>query len=221
MIVREIKGRPKFESGKFLGYLLWKQSDGFHLRWTTKGKKPHSFQGRIVYHNKLRITRKFMPRTGLKVYEVAENMIYWNSIEERKTSGIDFFTPGNFTLELRIDEKKIKPKMIILGSQMKNPKSNPFIIIQMTEEKISEKEIKRMLGIKIKEPLKEIEPKAIYEPVYQRELEPVYEPEPEPVYEPEPEPVYEPEPEPVYEPEPEPVYEPEPEPVYEPEPEPV
>ena len=39
MNVKEIKGHINFSSGQFLGYVLWKQSDGFHLRWTTKGKK--------------------------------------------------------------------------------------------------------------------------------------------------------------------------------------
>ena len=58
MNVRELKGRTKFESGKFLGYVLWKQSDGFHLRWTTKGGKSHNFQGKLVYQTKLKILRK-------------------------------------------------------------------------------------------------------------------------------------------------------------------
>ena len=57
MIVRDIKGRPKFEPGQFLGYYLWKQSDGFHLRWSSKEGKTHSFQGKIVYQTKLKITR--------------------------------------------------------------------------------------------------------------------------------------------------------------------
>ncbi|MFX1601113.1 MAG: hypothetical protein ACFFB6_11000, partial [Promethearchaeota archaeon] len=214
MNVRDIKGRPKFESGQFLGYVLWKRSDGFHLRWTTKGRKAHNFQGKIVYQTKLGVTGKITSKTGFKIYETDDKMIHWNSSEEGKVSGIDFISPGNFTLELKIDKKKIKPKAIFLGPEMKNPESNPFTIIQIFEEKISQKEIKKILEKKIKEPLREIETKAIYE--YIPEVEPVYEPtlEPEPVYEPTPEP----EPEPVYEPtlEPEPVYEPTPEPELEP-----
>ena len=222
MNVRDIKGRPKFESGVFLGYVLWKQLDGFHLRWTTKKRKIHKFQGKVAYHPKLRITRIVLPKSELKIYETGEKMIQWNSPEERKLNGIDFVTPGNFTLELRIDNKKVKPKMIFLGPEMKNPESNPFNIIQIPEEKILEKEIKNKLDKKIQESLRELEPKAIYEYIPESKPEPVYEPESEPAYEPEPEPepVYESEPEPAYEPEPEPAYESEPEPAYEPEPEP-
>ena len=57
MNVREIKGRTDFSSGKFLGYVLWKQSDGFHLRWTTKGKKENQFQGKILCTTKVKITK--------------------------------------------------------------------------------------------------------------------------------------------------------------------
>ena len=233
MNIRDTKGRPKFESEQLIGYYLWKQSDGFHLRWTTKKGKSHNFQGKIMHQDKLKITRIVNPKTECKIYEMGENLIHWNSLGEDQLNGIDFFTAGNFTIELRIDNKKAKPKSILIGFEMKNPENNPFHIIQNTDEEINEKEIKRKLNLKAKGQLKEIEPEALYEvslgpkfelepePVYEPELEPVYESEPEPVYEPEPEPLYESEPEPVYEPEPEPVYEPEPEPVYEPEPEPV
>ena len=51
MKVNNLKGRPNFSSGQFLGYVLWKQTDGFHLRWTTKGdKKKKPFRGK--YHIK-------------------------------------------------------------------------------------------------------------------------------------------------------------------------
>ncbi|MFX0143337.1 MAG: hypothetical protein ACFE9C_04610, partial [Candidatus Hodarchaeota archaeon] len=224
MNVRDLKGRPKFESDQFLGFILWNQSDGFHLRWSIKKAKTHNFQGKLVYQTKLRITRVVNTKTHLKIYETEEKMIQWNSPKEGKLNGIDFVTPGNFTLELRIDNKKIKPKKIFLGFEMKNPESNPFNIIQVTEEKILDNEVKRKLAKKIKGPLKEIEPKAIYEflsePIYEPRPEPEPEFEPEPMYEPKPEPEPELEPEPIYEPEPEPEPEFEPKPIYEPEPEP-
>ena len=249
MNVNNIKGRPNFSSGQFLGYVLWKQTDGFHLRWTTKGDKKKTFQGKISYQNKLKITKIARPETEVKIHKTATNLIQWSATEKGRINGFDFVALGNFAVELRINNKKIKPKRIFLGQLIGRPPNNPIIIIQFisADEKVVEKDFKRKLKEKSKELLKEVEPEPLYEsilktqlkfqpvkepepvyepepepePVYEPEPEPVYEPEPEPVYEPEPEPVYEPEPEPVYEPEPEPVYEPEPEPVYEPEPEPV
>ncbi len=124
MNVNNIKGRPKFTPGQFLGYILWKQTDGFHLRWTAKGKKAYNFQGKIIFHPKLQITKIVSPETGIKIQETGEKTIQWNIIEKTKINGLDFVTPGNFTLELRINKKKIKAKSIFLGSEMIKPEGN-------------------------------------------------------------------------------------------------
>ncbi|MFX0047259.1 MAG: hypothetical protein ACFE8G_03735, partial [Candidatus Hermodarchaeota archaeon] len=234
MNVKEIKGRTDFSSGKFLGYILWKHSDGFHLRWTTKGKKEHNFQGKIKCQTKVLITKKLKQESKDYVKEIESNTIGWNTKVKGGIQGLDFLTPGSFELELLIDGKKAKPKFIFLGPQMIQPKSNPFIITQITiEKKIQSKEISTKIRLEpeLKPELvyeSTPEPKPVYEPTLELEPEPVYEPtpepEPEPVYEPtpepEPEPVYEPIPEPELEPVYEPIPEPELEPVYEPTPEP-
>jgi len=205
MNVKSIKGLPTFTSGQFLGYILWKRSDGFHLRWTTKGKKANHFQGKISSQTKIKITKKARSETAENIKETDKNIIEWNTTLQDQMDGLDFLTAGNFTLELRINKKKVKSKSIFLGPQMIEPESNPFNITQLTAEKkveitkIKPKELKKI------EKVKEIvpEPEPIYEPTPEPEPEPVYEPTPEP----EPEPVYEPTPEP----EPEPIYEPTPE----------
>ena len=217
MNVNILKGRPNFSSGQFLGYVLWKQTDGFHLRWTTKGDKQKTFQGKISYQNKLKITKIARPETEVKIHETTTNLIQWSATERGRINGFDFFASGNFAVELRINNKKL----------IERPRNNPFIIIQFisADEKVVEKDFMRKLKEKSREPLKEVEPEPIYESILktQPKFQPVKESEPvsEPTPEPEPEPVYkptpEPEPEPVYEPTPEP--EPEPEPIYEPIPE--
>ena len=75
MNVKEIKGRTEFSSGKFLGYVLWKQSDGFHLRWTTKGKKEHDFQGKIICHTKVLITKRLKPESKDKIKKTGGKII--------------------------------------------------------------------------------------------------------------------------------------------------
>jgi hypothetical protein len=205
MNVKEIKGRTEFEGKGVLGYVLWKQSDGFHLRWTTSEKKAVKFQGKITFSDKFRIIKKYELEDEEKIKETGKKNIEWNSVIKKSTEGLDFLTPGNFSLELRIKKKKVKPENIFLGPNMIKPDSNPFDIIQLTKKySISD---------------------TTQEPVYEPELEP--EPTPEPVYVPEPEP--EPTTEPVYVPEPEPepttelvyVSEPEPDPVLTPEKEPL
>jgi hypothetical protein len=210
MNVKNIKGSLKFDSGQFLGYALWKQSDGFHLRWTTKGKKVYTFQGKIVCQKKLKISRKVRLETEDRINEIENNVIEWQTTSQNKVVGLNFRTPGNFTIELRINNKKIKPKMIFLGPEMIHPEKNPFTITCV----IGEDKLQAMQNSKAK---------AKYEPT--PELEPVYEPTPEPVYEPTSEPEPELEPKPTYKPTPEPEPESEPEPTYksipEPKPEPT
>ena len=181
MNVKSIKGRLKLDSGQFLGYALWKQLDGFHLRWTTKGKKAYTFQGKIVCQKKLKIVRKVRLETGDDINEIENNVIEWKTISQSKVVGLNFLTPGNFTIELRINNKKIKPKMIFLGPEMIHPEKNPFTIIHVIDEDTFQTRQKPKR-------------KAEYEST----------PEPEPVYEPIPEPEPEPEPEPVSEFTPEP-----------------
>ncbi|MFX1427787.1 MAG: hypothetical protein ACFFBE_15140, partial [Promethearchaeota archaeon] len=200
MKVYNIKGRPEFTAGQFLGYVLWKQTDGFHLRWTTKGDKKKTFQGKISYQNKLKITRIVRPESNVKIHKSTTNLIQWSATERGRVNGFDFFASGNFAVELRINKKKIKPKRIYLGQLIGRPRNNPFLIIQFisADEKGAEKDFIKKLREKIREPLKEVEPEPIYESILKTQPRFQSESEPEPVYEPIPELEPEPEPEPVY-----------------------
>jgi len=207
MYVKEIKGRADFEGKDILGYILWKQSDGFHLRWTSSEKKAVKFQGKITYTDKFRIINKIELNEEEKINKTGKNSVEWFSELKKATEGLDFLTPGDFTIDLKINKKRAKPINIFLGSKMMHPENNPFDVIQIIKKYTTQ------------EPEYEPKPEATPEPVYETEPEatpePVYEPEteatPEPEYEPEPEAT----PEPVYETEPETTSEPE----YEPEPE--
>ncbi|MFX0167205.1 MAG: hypothetical protein ACFE9V_17930, partial [Candidatus Hodarchaeota archaeon] len=187
MKVNNIKGRPKFSSGQFLGYVLWKQTDGFHLRWTTKGDKKKKFQGKISYQDKLKITKIVRPETKVKIHKTTTNLIQWSATERGRINGFDFFTSGNFALELRINNRRIKTKRIFLGQLIERPPKNPFIIIQSisADEKIVEKDFIRKLKEKSRDTLEEVEPEPIYESILK--AQPTFQSvkEPEPVYGPE------------------------------------
>jgi len=221
MNVKEIKGRVDISSGKFSGYVLWKHSDGFHLRWKTKGKKENTFQGKILCKSKVLIKKKINPDSKDKIKKTGTKIIEWNTTLKGDVDGIDFLTPGSFDVELLIDNKKIKPKVIFLGPQMIQPESNPFTITQVTPERIIQPKETTTKTESVYKPLPEPEPEPLYEPPSEPEpvYEPIPEPEPEPMYEPpsEPESVYEATPEP--EPEHKPLYEnlPEPKPFQDPE----
>ncbi|MFX1281785.1 MAG: hypothetical protein ACFFA3_20720, partial [Promethearchaeota archaeon] len=166
MKVYNLKGRPNFSSGQFLGYVMWKQTDGFHLRWTTKGDKKKTFQGKISYQDKLKVTRITRPETEVKIQKSTKKLIQWSTTERGKINGFDFFATGNFAVELRVNNKKIKPKRIFLGQLIERPRNNPFIIFQYTsaDEKIIEKDFMRKLREKSRD-LREVKPEPIYESI--------------------------------------------------------
>ncbi|MFX0179454.1 MAG: hypothetical protein ACFE78_04640, partial [Candidatus Hodarchaeota archaeon] len=77
MNVKNIIGRPRFKSGEFLGYVLWKQSDGFHLKWIRKGGKTYNFQGKITSDKKL--AKKVRLLIGDRIEKAEKNTIEWNT----------------------------------------------------------------------------------------------------------------------------------------------
>ncbi|NHJ25130.1 MAG: hypothetical protein EAX89_11170 [Candidatus Lokiarchaeota archaeon] len=170
MNVKTILGKPDFIPGKFLGYVLWKQSDGFHLRWTIKGKKRQSFQGKIKCLDKIKIINVYRTENTYKVNETQKNTIEWNTVLDSELDGFDFLTPGDFEVELRIKNKMIKSKMIFLGSEMFRPENNPFKIIQSPSELILGDE-SEIIDTKVK--LEKDEKEIVF-----KEPEPVYESEP-------------------------------------------
>ncbi len=128
MNVKNIIGRTTYNSGQFLGYILWKHTDGYHVRWSRKGDKSYNFQGKIICEEKYIITKKV--RYDTEINTEVKNTMGWNTILQSHVDGFDFRTPGNFTVELKIKDKKIKKKKILLGPSLKKPKKNPFAIIQ-------------------------------------------------------------------------------------------
>ena len=167
MNVKELLGRPDFTAGKFSGYVLWKQSDGFHLRWANKKKKKQTFQGKIICSDKVKISKVTRKENVYKINETQKNTIEWNATLEEGVDGFDFLTPGDFEVELRVESKKIKPKTIFLGSDMKQVDKNPFKILQPTGELILGDEIKKdepVIEEVKKETQKAVEPvESIYE----------------------------------------------------------
>ena len=163
MNVKNIKGRTAFNSGQFLGYVLWKHSDGYHLRWSRKGSKTHNFQGKIIFDEKFIITKRV--RFDTEIDTRVKNTIGWNAILQSHVDGFDFRTPGNFTVDLKIKEKKIKTKKILLGPNLTRPESNPFTIIQKIAEMKSEPAYEPT-------PKPESESERIYEPTSEPEPEP-------------------------------------------------
>ena len=125
--VETLQEEPQFGPGSALGYFLWHDADGFHMRWTTKGKR-HMFSGKIVASEEI---LKFVPveleRSDKAFVGPERKTIRWSTRAKGGIDGFDFRIQGKIiTVYLEIDNKKTKTAQIWLGNSKVHPKSNPF-----------------------------------------------------------------------------------------------
>lgn len=127
----KIEGKPiVFNPGNSLGYFMWQDKDGFHLRTTTLGTE-HVFSGTI--HTNGRFENVFGKTSGAADYShVNED---WDKITFKFTnlggeSGIDLFLKGGtyVTFDLFMDDDHINPENIFIGSDGWHPGSFKFTL---------------------------------------------------------------------------------------------
>jgi hypothetical protein len=128
MNVKELKGKPSINLKKFSGYLLWKKSNGFHIRWMTKKGKKDTFQGILTYQDKIMITEKINIQSEDKLSKKEGKTLKWEVKGQDQLVGFTFLTPRSFTLELKVNNKNLKPNKIFIGPNMLNPEDNPFMV---------------------------------------------------------------------------------------------
>ena len=106
MNVKDLIGRPKFDSGQFLGYILWKQSDGFHLKWSKKGGKEYHFQGKII--SETRIAQKLRIGTTDRFSESENRTTEWNTkIDEKMDDNCYLTEVDNFLKAVESKDQSI------------------------------------------------------------------------------------------------------------------
>jgi hypothetical protein len=124
------KGRPSFDVGETLGYFVWQDDQGWHVRWTTRGAK-HKFSGTITcdgFFSKVDAVganpRDFIRRTG-------DDRISFDTAVGGGRDGVDFtLSPStkSLTFDLRMDGKPVAPAQVRIGAGKRRPASVPFTI---------------------------------------------------------------------------------------------
>ena len=85
-----VQGKPvSFEQGGAAGYYVWHDSDGWHLRTTTPADRPHSFAGKIVSSDDIRVVRQVRDegadRLSLNGGTITFSLVTYDGVD-----GIDF-----------------------------------------------------------------------------------------------------------------------------------
>ncbi|MBI5701146.1 hypothetical protein HZC34_04775 [Candidatus Saganbacteria bacterium] len=119
-------GRCDYKPGSDLGYFIWNDTDGYHLRMSTNGKQ-HKFSGSIVSMG------GNLSVASLKQGVVSQNnMISWDQTISRGETGFDFSADGRIIISPAIDADPKNPETsgekAYLGASKFTQKFLPIVI---------------------------------------------------------------------------------------------
>lgn len=125
----QVRGQPGIEEGKILGYFIWVDKEGFHLRWCTDGK-PYLFTGRIDADKPIKEIKDVREEPGgwAKIY--GNRIVMFSKTSRGQVDGLDLTIPQGriVQIEFHIDGKEPTPEQIFLGEKGAHPKGVPLKI---------------------------------------------------------------------------------------------
>lgn len=127
-----VQGKPaSFEPGGAAGYYVWHDLYGWHLRTTTPVKTPHSFTGKIVSNDAVKLVRRFHDE-GRDTVTVSGKEISFSFVTYNGVDGIDFKVGCTeaVTFLLKAGGRYVPATRIWLGYRGTAP-SNPFTIYRV------------------------------------------------------------------------------------------
>ena len=125
----QVRGQPTIEEGKVVGYFIWVDKEGFHLRWCTDGK-PFLFTGRIDADKPIKEIKDVREEPGgwAKIY--GNRIVMFSKTSRGQIDGLDLSIPQGriVQIEFHIDGIEPKPEQIFLGEKGAHPKGVPLKI---------------------------------------------------------------------------------------------
>lgn len=126
------EGRPAFTAGEATGYFIWQDTGGWHIRWTTKGKR-HLFSGTITCDGNF-VHFKAVSRDKTDyIKQVSNRTIRFDAKAAGGADGIDFrLSPSSTVVEfnLTMDRAAAPLESIRLGRGKHRPESMPVRILR-------------------------------------------------------------------------------------------
>jgi hypothetical protein len=126
------EGRPDFTVGEATGYFIWQDTEGWHIRWTTKGKK-HLFSGTITCDENFVHFKAISRDKTDYIKQVSSQVIRFDAKATGGADGIDFrLSPSTTVVEfdLRTDGSPAPLESIRIGRGKHRPESMPLRILR-------------------------------------------------------------------------------------------
>jgi hypothetical protein len=124
-----VRGRPAIEEGKVLGYFIWADQEGFHLRWCTDGK-PYLFTGRIDTDKPVKEIKDVRDEPGGWARIYGGRIVMFSKTSRGQVDGLDLVIPRGrlVQIEFHIDGLEPTPEQIFLGEKGQHPRGVPLKI---------------------------------------------------------------------------------------------
>ncbi len=127
MPCRKAWGKPDIPPGSPVNYQIWRDRDGWHMRWTSSVKLRH-FTGKIISPDgEVVLVRRVGKEQG-DIIRKEGGTIVFNAHTKGGWDGFDFVVYGRrIVFDLQIDGHYL-PQRVFVGGNAANPSHLPFSI---------------------------------------------------------------------------------------------
>ena len=125
---RLCSGKPNFASGESKGYFIWRDPQGWHIRWVTKGHK-RVYSGSITSDAAYSACEGTAQGPEDAVILAAPHLIRFESRSSGGVKGVDLdLGPGatKLSFDLQMDGAPVDPEWVRLGYRGNRPPGVPF-----------------------------------------------------------------------------------------------
>lgn len=125
------QGRPEFAPGAANGYFVWKDGDGWHVRWTNKGEKKFRYEGTITTSGSFSRFEAVEKDRKDTIRKVSDDRIVFDAQTQGKVDGVNFRTSpdsASVTFDLREDGSRADVEKIRIGRNKERPHKVPFTL---------------------------------------------------------------------------------------------
>jgi len=123
------QGRPDFSVGDNLGAFVWHDDGGQHVRFTTKGKVPHHFTGKVCGVKVTSLTPHELEDKDSAVIGPEEHCVIFDLHVDGAADGFDFRVEGDVVnYEFHQDGKLMPAGLIRIGAHNHHPADGTFIL---------------------------------------------------------------------------------------------
>ena len=122
-------GKPDFEKGDVHRAAIWRDDDGWHIRWTTAGK-PHEFSGWISTPGGefTKIVMVGKEKNDWARVSPKDRKLVFETRTEGGVDGFDFRSDSKeLTFQLLMDGREL-PEQILIGANDRHPPKLPFTL---------------------------------------------------------------------------------------------